>query len=385
MKIPTLRDLNLKNQRVLMRVDFNVPLNDDGSILDDSRIRAALPSIQYVIQQRASLILMSHLGRPKGKKDPKSSLAPCAQRLSELLHKPVPLAPDCVGKEVERIVHEMTPGSLLMLENVRFHIGEEEPDKEPGFVEALAKLGTLYINDAFGTAHRAHASTATIARFFPHKAAMGFLMEKEVKELSSLLHSPQRPYFALIGGAKVSSKAGVIKQLLERLDALFIGGAMAYPFFKAKNLSVGASLCDDADIPLAKELLRSQKLHLPTDTLATKDGEIKTFSSGIPEGWEGMDIGPNTVREWKKIFSSAKTFFWNGPVGVYEKPPFDQGTKQIAEFLAGCGAKVVVGGGDSLAAIERFGLQDRFAHLSTGGGASLEFLEFGHLPGIDAL
>lgn len=383
-------DLKLKGQRVLMRVDFNVPLKSDGTILDDSRIRAALPSIRYVLNHGGSLILMSHLGKPKGTKDPKDSLAPCAKRLSELLHKPVLFAPNCIGEDVEKMAKQLPEGSLLLLENLRFHIGEENPEKDASFAEALARLGDLYINDAFGSAHRAHSSTALIARFFPNKAAMGFLMETELEQLSPLLHNPKRPFFALIGGAKVSSKAGVIKKLLKQLDALFIGGAMAFPFFKALNISIGNSLCEEADVAIAREILKkskelSKKIYLPSDTVATENGKISTFSKRIPEGWAGMDIGSQTVRDWGNAFLSAKTIFWNGPLGVYETPPFDQGTRRIAELLTHSKANIVVGGGDSVAAIEQLGLEKGFAHLSTGGGASLEYLELGHLPGVDAL
>ena len=383
-------DLPIKGKRVLMRVDFNVPLKEDGTILDDTRIRAALPSIRYVLDRGGALILMSHLGRPQGKKDPKESLAPCAKRLSELLHKPVVFTTNCIGEEVEKMSNQLPLGSAALLENLRFHVGEEEPEKEPGFVEALARLGDLYVNDAFGTAHRAHASTTLIARFFPNKAAMGFLMEKEISQLSPLIHNPPRPFFALIGGAKVSSKAGVIKNLLQHLDGLFIGGAMAFPFFKVLNKSIGASPCAEGDVKTAKEILLkakelSVKVFLPNDVVATNKGQKDIFSTGIPDGWAGMDIGPNTIRSWGEAFLTAKTIFWNGPVGVYEKPPYDQGTNQIAQFLSHSKARVIVGGGDSVAAIERLGLQNKFAHLSTGGGASLEFLELGHLPGIEAL
>lgn len=386
-----LTELSVRNQRVLMRVDFNVPLKEDGSILDDSRIRAALPSIRYCVDHGCKLILMSHLGRPKGTKDPKASLAPCAQRLSELLGHPVVMASDCVGPAVEKQSKELHPGSILLLENVRFHVGEEEPDREPRFVEQLARLGDLYVNDAFGTAHRAHASTALIAQYFPHKSAMGFLIERELQFLEPLLHNPKRPFYAIIGGGKVSSKAGVVKNMLNKLDALFIGGAMAFPFLASQHISIGQSMCSESDIPLAKEILQlardlSVQLYLPVDFVATKaNAPITTFSSHIPEGWSGMDIGPQTVQQWKKAFQPAATIYWNGPVGVYEKPPFDKGTQGIAQALAQCKAITIIGGGDSTAAVQQMGLGNSFTHLSTGGGASLEFLEYGHLPGIDAL
>jgi phosphoglycerate kinase len=268
-------------------------------------------------------------------------------------------------------------------------VGEENPNLEPGFVELLADLGNVYVNDAFGTAHRAHASTALIAKFFPHKAAMGFLIEKELTHLEPLLHNPKRPFDLIIGGAKVSSKAGVIKSLLPKIDALFIGGGMAFPFLKAKNNTIGHSLCDLADAKIAMEIIKSAgriPIYLPIDIVAVKEGENPTtFSSNIPDGWIGMDIGPKTVQAWSKLLTGAATVFWNGPLGVCEKKPFDQGTLAVAQALANCSAQTIIGGGDSIAAIQQMGLSDRFAHLSTGGGASLEFLEFGHLPGIDAL
>ncbi len=386
-----LADLPIEGKRVLMRVDFNVPLRSDGSIADDSRIRAALPSIRNILERHPSvLILMSHLGRPQGTPNQKESLAPCARRLSELLGTPVALAPDSVGPAVEALASHATSGSVLLLENLRFHPGEEDSEKEPDFVEKLARLGDVYVNDAFGTAHRAHASTALIASRFPGKAAMGLLIEKELSFLGPLLENPKRPFHAIIGGAKVSSKAGVLKNLLSRIDALYIGGGMAFPFFKAKGISIGSSLCDPADIPVAKVILEeaekySLPIYLPIDIAASNKGKYSLFSDSVPEGWIGMDIGPETVEAWEEKLAGAATVFWNGPVGVFEKPPFHSGTRDLATFLAMLRGKVIVGGGDSISAIQGLGLGDRFAHLSTGGGASLEFLEFGRLPGIDAL
>lgn len=383
----TLKDLSLKNQRVLMRVDFNVPM-EKGKITDDSRIRAALPSIEYVLNHGASLILMSHLGRPKGKPEAEFSLAPCAKRLSELLKKPVAMAKDCIGPEVEKMAAALKPGQVLLLENLRFHAGEETPDKDPSFAAALAKLGDCYVNDAFGTAHRAHASTATIARYFPGKSAMGFLMEKEIQALSPLLAHPARPFYAIIGGAKVSSKIGVIKKLLDLVDALFIGGGMIYTFLKAEGISIGDSLCED---PAPIRDLPKEKLRFPIDLVIadqfSNEANHKTvlLKEGIPDGWQGVDIGPKTVAEWSKQLQKAATVFWNGPLGVFEMPNFAKGTQSIAQCLANAKAKTIIGGGDSVAAIEEMGLGSRFAHLSTGGGASLEFLEYSHLPGIDAL
>lgn len=388
----TLKDLFLKGKRVLMRVDFNVPLSQEGKITDDSRIVAALPSIEYVLAHGASLILMSHLGRPKPKPDPQFSLAPVAKRLAELLHKPVPIAPDCVGPEVEKMASALRPGQVLMLENVRFHIGEEEPEKDPSFVDQLAELGDLYVNDAFGTAHRAHASTALIAKHFPGKAAAGFLMEKELSFLYPLLQSPRHPFYAIIGGAKVSTKTGVIHNLLKRVDSLFLGGGMTFTFLKAEGIEIGSSLFEEGEVNGAKQILQNAKsIHLPTDLVIadafSNDAKWKVIKSraGIPQGWQGMDIGPETIHEWSRLLQKASTVFWNGPLGVFEMPHFAKGTFEIATSLANSKAEVIVGGGDSVAAIQQMGLGEKFAHLSTGGGAALEFLEFGHLPGIDAL
>lgn len=382
----TLKDLSLKGSRVLMRVDFNVPI-ENGIITDDSRIRAALPSIEYILNHGASLVLMSHLGRPKNS-EPEFSLAPCATRLSELLKKPVQMAKDCVGPTVESMASKLQPGQILLLENLRFHAGEEAPDKDPSFTASLAKLGTCYVNDAFGTAHRAHASTAAIAKYFPDKSAMGFLIEKEVAALSPLISNPQRPFYAIMGGAKISSKIGVIKKLLEKVDGLFIGGGMFFTFLKGEGIGVGKSICED---PATVRDLPKDKLHFPIDLVIADgfsndaDKQIIMAKNGIPEGWQGMDIGPKTVAEWSKILPKAATIFWNGPLGVFEMANFAKGTRAIAELLAKSKAKTIVGGGDSIAAIEQLGLAKQFAHLSTGGGASLEFIEFGHLPGIDSL
>jgi len=387
-----LEDLDLKNKRVLMRVDFNVPM-EKGKITDDSRIVASLPSIQYVLKNGASVVLMSHLGKPKGKPEAQFSLAPCAKRLAEILKQPVQMAPDCVGPEVEKLATGLKPGQVLLLENLRFHTGEEAPEKDPAFVSQLSKLGDLYVNDAFGTAHRAHASTAAIAKYFPNKAAMGFLMEKEIKELSPLLHNPKRPFYAILGGAKISTKIGVIKKLLDKVDALFVGGGMTFTFLKAQGIEIGNSLCEDEQLQTARDLLHQsgKKIHFPIDLIIadafSNEAQKKTvlLKEGIPSGWQGMDIGPKTIAEWSKSLEQAATVFWNGPLGVFEMPCFAVGTRAIAELLAKSKAKTIVGGGDSVAAIQQMGLSDKFSHLSTGGGASLEFLEFGHLPGIDAL
>lgn len=391
-----LRDLHVKGKRVLMRVDFNVPTDSNGAITDDSRITASLPSIRYVLDHGGSLVLMSHLGRPDGKPNEKYSLAPCAKRLSELLQKPVAMAPDCIGPKVEEMASKMVPGDLILLENLRFHEAEEHPELDPSFVSALAKLGDLYVNDAFGTAHRAHASTSLIAQLFPRKAAAGFLMEKEVTALGTLLKNPKRPFFAIIGGAKISTKAGVIKNLFPLIDGLFIGGAMAYTFLKAQGISIGLSQYNEAELATASNILQEaarKKIpcHLPVDLVvasAFKNDALQRvigIEEGVPDGWQGMGIGPKTVEQWSKELKKASTVFWNGPLSVFEMPSFAKGTYAIAELLACSSATVVVGGGDSVAAVNQMGLGDQFAHLSTGGGASLEFLEFGRLPGIDAL
>lgn len=392
----TLRDLDVANKRVLMRVDFNVPLLEGGKISDDSRIRAALPSIRYVLDCGGALVLMSHLGRPDGKVDKKYSLGSCAKRLGELLGKTVKLAPDCVGEEVERLVKNMKAGDVLLLENLRFHPGEEHPEKEKDFVERLSRLGDVYVNDAFGTAHRAHASTALIASFFRGQAAAGFLMEKEVSVLGCLLENPKRPFYAIIGGAKVSTKAGVMRNLLSKLDGLFIGGAMAYTFLKTQGMKIGDSLYEEKESAAAAEILKEASLAnipcwLPVDLVIadafdkSAHKKIVTAKEGVPDGWQGMGIGPETVKLWSEKLKAAGSIFWNGPLSVFEMPRFAEGTFEMARRLASLPATVVVGGGDSIAAIEELGLGEKFAHLSTGGGASLEFLEFGHLPGIDAL
>ncbi len=392
MKKLGLEDLDVKGKKVLLRVDFNVPLNADGKITDDSRIRSSIPTIEHILQKGGSIILMSHLGRPKGK-DPKLSLSVCAERLSELLQWHVIMAPDCVGPTVEAMASHLKEGEILLLENLRFHEGEENPTKDPGFVKKLALLGDVYVNDAFGTAHRAHASTALIAKYFPKKSAAGFLMEKEIAYLNGLINAPKRPFYAIIGGAKISTKIGVIRQLLEIVDGLFLGGAMAFTFLKVQGKNIGSSLFEGSEINVVQELLeQGQKIHLPKDFVIangfSNDARKKlvTVDEGIEPGWQGMDIGPQTIQEWSSLLQKARTVFWNGPLGVCEMSHFAKGTFAIASMLGSSTAEVVVGGGDSVAAIEQMGLQDQFAFLSTGGGASLEFLENkGHLPGIDAL
>lgn len=396
MDILTLQDLPLKGKKVLIRVDFNVPFDEEGHIADDTRIRSSLPTIQYVLKQGGSAILMSHLGRPKEKKDPSLSLKPCAKRLEELLHHPVLMAPDCIGPKVESLAQNLLPGSILMLENLRFHAAEEKPEQDPSFAKQLAQLGDFYVNDAFGTAHRAHSSTATITTYFPGKAAAGFLLQKEIEFLGKYFDRPKHPFYAIIGGAKVSTKLGVLHSLLAKVDALFIGGGMAYTFFKAQGIAIGNSLCEDNLLEEAKKFqdLAAKKnipLFLPKDLVIaqafTKDAKHKIIeaSHGIPAGFQGMDIGPMTCKEWKNTLQNAQMVFWNGPVGVFEFPAFSKGTKAIAETLAQLPAITIAGGGDSVAAINQLGLAEKFSHISTGGGATLEYIQFGHLPGITAL
>ncbi len=390
-----LQDLDLKGKKVLVRVDFNVPLNKDGSVVDDTRIRASLPTIQYILKSGGSAILMSHLGRPKEGPDPQFSLAPCAKALSKLLGMPVEMAKDCIGEKVEKIARDLKPGQVLLLENLRFHPAEEKPSLDPTFAKKLATLGDVYVNDAFGTAHRMHSSTAAIAQYLPGKSAAGFLMQKEINFLSSLL-SPKRPFFAIVGGAKISTKMGVLKSLLSKADGIFIGGGMAFTFYLAQGVKIGNSIHEDDQIPVAAEFLKEcaeKKIPcwLPKDLIITDafhdNAQSKCIiaSQGIPDGWQGMDIGPQTLEEWSKALKNATTIFWNGPLGVFEFPHFAKGTEQIAKTLSSLKAITVVGGGDSVAAINRLGLISSFTHVSTGGGASLEFIEYGHLPGIDAL
>ena len=379
-----------------MRVDFNVPLNKDGSISDDTRLRESLPSIQYILQAGGSAILMSHLGRPKNGPDPQFSLAPCAKALSKLLGRPVLMAEDCVGPIVEKMIHNLQPGHVLLLENVRFYPAEEKPSSDPLFAKQLAALGDIYVNDAFGAAHRSHSSTSTIAQFFPGKAAAGLLLQKEISFLGHLLTHPKRPFYALIGGAKISSKMGVLKSLISKVDGIFIGGGMAFTAFQAQGLNIGNSIHEDDQVPIAAEFLkecakRQVPCWLPTDLVIADDfredahTKIITVANGIPDGWQGMDIGPQTLTEWKNTLQSAGTVFWNGPPGVFEFPAFAKGTEEIARTLSSLKATTIVGGGDSVAAINRLHLASKFTHVSTGGGASLEYIEFGHLPGIDAL
>lgn len=382
----SIRDLDLKGKRIFMRVDFNVPLAPGGQeITSDKRIRAALPTIQYALEQGAALVLASHLGRPKGKPNPEMSLKPVAQRLSELLGRPVAMAPDCIGEEVEKMLPK--PGEVLLLENLRFHAEEEKND--PEFSKALARLGDVYVNDAFGTAHRAHASTVGIIEFLK-PAAAGLLMEKELEYLEKCTKNPERPCIGILGGAKVSDKIEVIENLLKFADRLLIGGAMAYTFLKSQGKPVGKSLVEDDKLELAKGLLEKagDRILLPVDHVVVEVLEENAPSevvAEIPEGKMGVDIGPKTREKYAEVIRAAKTIIWNGPMGVFEKKPFDAGTVAIAKAVAESGALSVVGGGDSEKAVKAAGVADRISHISTGGGASLEYLAGLTLPGVAAL
>jgi len=384
----TIRDVPVSGKRVLVRVDFNVPL-EGGEVRDDTRIVAAVPTIRYLLDHKARVILASHLGRPKGKPTPEFSLRPVAKRLGELLGMPVAFVGECVGPEAEAAVAALKPGEVLMLENLRFHAEEEAND--PEFSRKLAALADLYVNDAFGTAHRAHASTAGVAAYLP--AVAGFLMEKEIDYLSRALEAPSRPFVAILGGAKISDKIGVVKNLLGKVDRLLIGGGMANTFLKAQGYDVAESLVEEDSVAIAKELLAqgAGRILLPTDAVVANafaaDAEAKVVPVGqVPAGWRILDIGPETVKAYSKALRGAKTVVWNGPMGVFEFPRFAEGTFAIAHALAKLpGAVTIIGGGDSAAAVEQAGVADKVSHVSTGGGASLEFLEGKTLPGVAAL
>ena len=384
----TIDDIDVVGKRVLVRVDLNVPLQD-GAVSDDTRIRAALPTILRLLEQDAEPILCSHLGRPKGKPDAKYSLKPVAERLAQLLGRPIEMAPDCVGPVVEEMAGKIPRGGVLLLENLRFHAEEEANDA--GFAQALASLADIYVNDAFGSAHRAHASTAGITKYLP--AVAGFLMEKELTFLGQALASPARPFVAVLGGAKVSDKIEVIHNLLGKVDYLLIGGGMANTFLKAKDKAVGESLVEDDKLDEAKRLLRdgNEKLILPVDVLVADrlDAQAEKRVVGVdavPTGWRILDIGPQTVERFTQYLREARTVVWNGPMGVFELEPFAAGTFAIARALAELsGATTIIGGGDSASAVEQAGVADRMTHISTGGGASLEFLEGKELPGVALL
>lgn len=387
-----IEDLDVNGKKVLMRVDFNVPLDNDLNVADSTRIESALPSIHYVLDHGGALILMSHLGRPQNVPTPDLSLAPVAKILSSLLDKNVELAPNCIGERVRERVEALKAGQILLLENLRFHRAEEHPEEDPSFAQELASFGDLYINDAFGTAHRKHSSTYTIARYFPNSAAAGYLLENEIHFLGQTLERPEHPFYALLGGAKVSTKIGVIKSLLKKVDLLFLGGGMAYTFLKAKNGAVGDTRVEEDLLPLAREILEefSDKLLLPVDcvvaTECTEEAQTKVVRvEKIPPGYQGFDIGPESVERFSTLLSGAKTILWNGPFGVYELDRFAEGTQALARFIAKLSATKIVGGGDLIAAIRTAGVAGQMTHISTGGGATLEYIEFGTLPGIEAL
>ncbi len=385
-----LKDLDVHEKRVLVRVDFNVPLDERGKVSSDARIKAALPTLNYLREQDARIILMSHLGRPKGMAVPSLRMGPVGQRLAELTGWEVVCAPDCVGEEVEALTQSLLPGHILLLENLRFH--REETAGDPAFARALASLGEVYVNDAFGTCHRAHASVALVPRYLP--SAPGFLLESEIQAFQKILHDPDHPYIAILGGAKVSDKLPVLTNLLPRVDRLLIGGAMAYTFLAAKGIEVGNSRIEEDLIPSAKLLLQSaenlgKQLLLPVDHLAAvhfdAHSPYEITGPDIPRGRMGLDIGPRTRAIYQEALSDAKTILWNGPMGVFEWPEFRRGTEALAKAVASSTAYSVVGGGDSVAALELLGLQANISHISTGGGASLELLEGKTLPGLQAL
>ncbi|MDZ7861012.1 MAG: phosphoglycerate kinase [Candidatus Krumholzibacteriota bacterium] len=396
MNLKTLADLDLRGKRVLMRVDFNVPLSKDGDVADDTRIRSALPSIEYVVDNGASLVLMSHLGRPGGEKNPSMSLKVVAYRLAELTDHPVKFVEDCIGDSVVNKISGLKEGEILLLENMRFH--KEEKENDPMFAKRIARWGDLYANDAFGTAHRAHASTVAVPRNFVSRVA-GFLLEKELTVLEGLIDNPAYPFVAVLGGAKVSGKIGLVSNLLNHVDRLIIGGGMAFTFLKAVGLEIGNSLLDEEYLPLCRDLMekdskaREKKIYLPVDCLVAReiheDSEVKLVSTGdIPKGWTAVDIGEKSVDLFSEELNKARTVFWNGPMGIFEIDNFARGTEGIARKVAeitDSGAKTVVGGGDTVSALNKNHLSDRIFHISTGGGASLTLLEGGELPAVEVL
>ena len=388
----TVRDLDLDGKKVLMRCDFNAPLDENKNITDKTRIVAAMPTIKYVLDHNAKLILCSHLGRPKGEVKPELSLKPVADELSKELGKEVKLAKDIVGPSAHELTENMKEGDVVLLENVRFDPREEKNDEE--FSKELASLAEVYVNDAFGTCHRAHASTAGVAAYLP--SGVGFLIEKELKVLGDALNNPRRPFVAILGGAKVSTKIGVIDALLDKVDVLLIGGGMAYTFYKSMGYGVGNSICELDKLDLAKELMQKAKekgvkLVIPVDNVIGKEFKPDTESkivayNEIPDGWEGFDIGPKTVKMYEEELKNAKTILWNGPVGLFEFDQFANGTNSIAKYMANLDdCTTIIGGGDSAAAVTKIGLADKMTHISTGGGASLEFIEGKKLPGIEAI
>lgn len=386
----TIKDIDIKGKRILLRVDFNVPFDERQHITDDIRIKSALPTIKYAIDAPSKLILMSHLGRPKGAVKPEFSLAPCAERLSKLLGKKVKMLKDCVGSGVESAVNAMQDGDIVLLENLRFH--KEEEKNDPGFAKQLVALGQVFVNDAFGTCHRAHASTEGVTKFLP--SAMGFLVEKEVEYFDKLLRDPKKPFALILGGAKVSDKIAVIENMFSKIDYLLIGGAMAYTFLKSRLKGVGSSRVEKDKINVASEIFTKARdnnvsIFLPEDHVIaraiTAKTRVRVVREHIPDGWIGLDIGPRTIRKFKTILKDSRTILWNGPVGYAELRPFRRGTAEIAKFISKLNATTVIGGGDTAAVVNSLGLGAKMSHISTGGGASLEYLEGKKLPGIAAL
>ena len=388
----TVEDIDVKNKKVIVRVDYNVPLDENGNVTDNTRIRLSLPTLNYLLERNAKIILMSHLGRPKGAVEEKYRLTPAAKELEKLIGKPVKKFDETFSPEIKEYVDsKMQFGEIIMLENLRFNSGEKSNDKE--FAKNLASLAEVYVDDAFGAAHRAHASISGVAEFLP--AVAGFLMKKEVEALSALLEAPRRPFMAILGGSKVSDKILVIQNLLGKVDTLILGGGMSYTFLKAQGYGIGKSICEDDQVDYAKDMIELAKKNgvnfmLPVDLVIAKeyakDAERKNVSvDAIPSDWEGMGIGEKTTELYKAAIAKAKTIFWNGPVGVFEWENFEKGTKEVANAIAHSSAVTVVGGGDTLAAIKKYGLSDKFSHVSSGGGASMEFLEGKVLPGVAVL
>jgi len=383
----SIKDFDLRGKRVLMRVDYNVPMDKKGHILDDTRMRLTLPTINHILSQGGRVVLMSHLGRPKGHVDKTLSLHPIAKALGEMLNQEVAFC---------TLDQPLGDSPVTLLENLRFDPREEDPTLDPEFAKTLATYGDIYVNDAFGTAHRFHSSTGTITEYFPHQSAMGLLLERELCALEPLCHKPPHPFCALIGGAKVSTKIGVMSALLDKVDHLFIGGGMLFTFLKVQGQKVGSSLVEESQLVTAEDFLTACErskvtLSFPEDIVIadqfSQESKIETISINreIPDGWLGLDIGPRTIEAWRTPLTGAKAIFWNGPMGVFEIPKFAEGTKALARLVAECPGMTVVGGGDSVAAINELDLSDKFTHISTGGGAALEYIENGHLPGIDAL
>jgi phosphoglycerate kinase len=388
----SVEDLSVAGKRVLLRCDFNVPLDKEtGEITDDTRISASLPTIQYLLQHGAAVIACSHLGRPKGEWNPSLSLTPVAAWLSKLLGRPVKMAKDVIGPDAKEMASHLQPGEIMLLENLRYH--KEEEANDPAFAKELASMADVFVSDAFGTSHRAHASTVGVAAYLP--AVCGFLFRQELSVLGAALNAPKRPFVAILGGSKVSDKIGVIRHLLEKADAILLGGGMAYTFLKAQGGSIGKSLCDAGKLDYAKDVIelaneKKKPFLLPTDTLAATEFSIDATpvlvpANAIPDDLMGMDIGPDTIRTFQEVIETAGTIVWNGPMGVFEFPSFATGTHAIAEAMASSAAITIIGGGDSAAAVEQMGLADKMTHISTGGGASLEFLEGIELPGIVCL